>query len=97
MTKKDLIKKTSEVLDKEYNEQDITIAVNAIFFAIINAMSNNKRVEIRGFGSFSVRERSARKGRNPQTGDFVDVDFRKVPFFKAGKELKDMVNGKYSL
>jgi integration host factor subunit beta len=94
MTKKDLIKKTSDALDKEYNEQDIALAVNAVFCAITKALGDNQRVEIRGFGSFSIHEHRARKGRNPKTGAPVDVTLRKVPFFKVGKELKDIVDGK---
>jgi integration host factor beta subunit len=94
MTKKDLIKKTSEVLHKGYNEQDIALAVDAIFGAIAKAMINNEHIEIRSFGSFSIRVRSPRKGRNPKTGALVEVDLKRVPFFKAGKEMKDIVDGK---
>ena len=66
--------------------------VNAIIGVMIDAMKRGERIEIRGFGSFSVREYSGYKGRNPRTGDKVEVAPKRMPFFKAGKELKALIN-----
>lgn len=68
-------------------------AVDIIFEQISAALERGDRVELRGFGAFSVREREARKGRNPRTGEMVSVPPKKVPFFKAGKELRTRING----
>ena len=93
MTKNDLIKKLQEEL-KSYSLQDVTYAVNIIFDSMINAIKRGERIELRGFGSFVVRERKPRLGRNPKSGAEVKLAERKVPFFKTGKELRLMVNNK---
>ena len=93
MTKNDLIKKLQEEL-KSYSLQDVTYAVNIIFDSMINAIKRGERIELRGFGSFVVRERKPRLGRNPKSGAEVKLEERKVPFFKTGKELRLMVNNK---
>lgn len=62
--------------------------VNTVFEEIIHAMERGGRVELRGFGTFSVRDRDDRKGRNPRTGELVDVEAKSVPFFRAGKKIK---------
>ena len=93
MTKNDLIKKLQEEL-KSYSLQDVTYAVNIIFDSMINAIKRGERIELRGFGSFVVRERKPRMGRNPKSGAEVKLEERKVPFFKTGKELRVMVNNK---
>ena len=93
MTKNDLIKKLQEEL-KSYPLQDVTYAVNIIFDSMINAIKRGERIELRGFGSFVVRERKPRLGRNPKSGAEVKLEERKVPFFKTGKELRLMVNNK---
>jgi integration host factor beta subunit len=93
MTKNDLIKKLQEEL-KSYSLQDVTYAVNIIFDSMINAIKRGERIELRGFGSFVVRERKPRLGRNPKSGAEVKLEERKVPFFKTGKELRVMVNNK---
>lgn len=67
-------------------------AVDVIFEEISSALERGDRVELRGFGAFSVRERDSRKGRNPRTGETVKVPSKKVPFFKAGKELRMRIN-----
>ncbi len=72
---------------------DVELIVNTIFETIEEALRNGDRVELRGFGAFSVRVREARKGRNPRTGEAVVVPSKAVPFFKAGKELRARVNG----
>ena len=93
MTKNDLIKKLQEEL-KTYSLQDVTYAVNIIFDSMIDAIKRGERIELRGFGSFVVRERKPRMGRNPKSGAQVKLAERKVPFFKTGKELRLMVNNK---
>jgi integration host factor subunit beta len=75
-------------------QRDVERIVNTVFDEITNAMANGDRVELRGFGAFSVKRRDARVGRNPRTGDSVDVEEKHVPFFKTGKLLRDRLNGK---
>ncbi|MEM1105676.1 MAG: integration host factor subunit beta [Pseudomonadota bacterium] len=72
---------------------DLEKAVNVILEEITGALERGNRVELRGFGAFSVRKRDARRGRNPRTGASVNVPAKAVPFFKAGKELRARVNG----
>ena len=93
MTKNDLIKKLQEEL-KSYSLQDVTYAVNIIFDSMIDAIKRGERIELRDFGSFVVRERKPRLGRNPKSGAEVKLKERKVPFFKTGKELRLMVDNK---
>lgn len=66
--------------------------VNTIFDSMVEALLRDDRIEIRGFGSFVNREYKAYKGRNPRTGEVIDVEEKKLPFFKVGKELKDEIN-----
>lgn len=73
-------------------QRDIERIIGTVFDEIIDAMSNGNRVELRGFGSFSVKQREARIGRNPRTGETVDVEEKHVPFFKTGKLLRDRLN-----
>ena len=75
-------------------QRDVERIVNTVFDEITNAMTNGNRVELRGFGAFSVKRRVARVGRNPRTGASVDVEEKHVPFFKTGKLLRDRLNGK---
>lgn len=75
-------------------QADAERIVRMIFAAITEKLAEGGRVELRGFGAFSVRHRDPRPGRNPRTGDAVDVEAKSVPFFKAGKELRDRLNGK---
>ena len=74
-------------------QRDVERIVNTIFEEITDAMARGERVELRGFGAFSVKKRDARVGRNPRTGEVVDVDAKSVPFFKTGKLLRDRLNG----
>ena len=74
--------------------RDVERIVNTVFDEITNAMASGDRVELRGFGAFSVKRRDARVGRNPRTGASVDVEEKHVPFFKTGKLLRDRLNGK---
>jgi integration host factor beta subunit len=93
MTKKDLIIKLQEEL-KVYTLKDVAYAVNIIFDSMLNALKCGERIEIRGFGNFTVRERKSRIGRNPKSGAEVKLEKRKAPFFKTGKELRLMVDKK---
>lgn len=90
MNKTDLIAKVSE--STELSKKDATKAVDAVFEAIAEALQNGDKVQLVGFGNFEVRERQARKGRNPQTGEEIDIAASKVPAFKPGKSLKDQVS-----
>lgn len=87
--KQDLIAKVAEAT--ELTKKDSAAAVDAVFFAIEGFLSKGEKVQLIGFGNFEVRERAARKGRNPQTGAEIKIAASKVPAFKAGKALKDAV------
>jgi integration host factor subunit beta len=91
MTKSELIARLSSKLS-HYSSVDCQEAVSAILESIGQSLSNGARVEIRGFGSFSLNYRPPRKGRNPKTGHGVDVPEKYVPHFRAGKELRARVN-----
>ena len=93
MTKRDLIEKLAERV-KSLSQKDAELIVNTIFESMTEALASGDRIEIRGFGSFQIRQRRSREGRNPRTGDKVDVESKKVPFFKVGKELKERVDYK---
>ncbi|PWA12379.1 DNA-binding protein [Pueribacillus theae] len=89
MNKTDLINAVAEVT--EISKKDATKAVDAVFDAITDTLKKGEKVQLIGFGNFEVRERAARKGRNPQTGEEIDIAASKVPAFKPGKALKDAV------
>ena len=74
--------------------RDVERIVDTVFQEIIEAMARGDRVELRGFGAFSVKRRDARNGRNPRTGEAVDVEQKHVPFFKTGKQLRNRLNGR---
>ena len=90
MTKADLIEEVSRAI--EMNRKDSEIIVETIFENIVNALRSSDKIEIRGFGSFRTRQRKSRIGRNPKTGERVDVPPKKVPYFKPSKQLKDLIN-----
>ena len=92
MIKSELIQKIAED-NPHLFQRDVERIVGTIFDEIIEAMAQGNRVELRGFGAFSVKKRDSRKGRNPRTGDSVEVDEKYVPFFKTGKRLRDRLNG----
>ena len=94
MLKRELINQVSEQLG-DYYKQDIAQAVEIILEEISQALAEERRVEIRGFGSFSLHFRPPRVGRNPKTGDAVSLDGKYVPHFKPGKELRERVNDYY--
>ncbi len=93
MIRSELIQKIADENPHLY-QRDVERIVNTIFEEIIGAISGGNRVELRGFGAFSVKSRGARVGRNPRTGESVDVEEKHVPFFKTGKLLRDRLNGK---
>lgn len=93
MIRSELIQKISDENPHLY-QRDVERIVNTIFEEIIQALSRGDRVELRGFGAFSVKNRDARVGRNPRTGEAVEVEQKWVPFFKTGKLLRDRLNGK---
>jgi len=95
MTKSDLILRLTE-LYPHLLQRDIERIVGTVFDEISNALARGNRVELRGFGAFSVKSRDARQGRNPRTGEPVAVDSKSVPFFKTGKQLRDRLNDKDS-
>lgn len=74
------------------NKKEAELVVNTIFDSIGSALIDGDRVEIRGFGSFTIRERDAREARNPKSGEVVKIPAKKTPFFKTGKELRERVN-----
>ncbi|SFE56453.1 MULTISPECIES: integration host factor subunit beta [Roseivivax] len=93
MIRSELIQKIADENPHLY-QRDVERIVNTIFEEIVTAMARGDRVELRGFGAFSVKKRDARVGRNPRTGEAVDVEEKHVPFFKTGKLLRDRLNGK---
>lgn len=92
MTKSELIDAVSRSAER-FTRSDVETAVNAIFRSMTDSLRDEERIEIRGFGSFVVRHRKAREGRNPKTGQAVSIPERKAPFFTVGKELRERVNG----
>jgi integration host factor subunit beta len=93
MIRSELIQKIADENPHLY-QRDVEKIVNTIFDKITEAMTQGNRVELRGFGAFSVKKRDGRTGRNPRTGESVEVDEKFVPFFKTGKLLRDRLNGK---
>jgi integration host factor subunit beta len=90
MTKAELVEEVARVSDltKKHSES----IVNTVFDSIIDALQKDEKIELRGFGSFRIRQRRSRQGRNPKTGDKVDVPAKRIPYFKPGKELKELIN-----
>jgi integration host factor subunit beta len=92
MIRSELIQKIADE-NPHLFQRDVERIVNTIFEQIIEAVASGNRVELRGFGAFSVKKRDARIGRNPRTGEAVEVEEKHVPFFKTGKLLRDRLNG----
>src|SRR5580704_6159367 len=90
LTKEDIIEEVADVTELPFRESQAV--VEAIFESIIGALQGGDGIEIRGFGSFRTRQRRGRTGRNPRTGEKVQVPPKRIPFFKPSKELKDFVN-----
>ena len=91
MTKSGLIEEVAK-RTPHISKKDTEVVVNTIFDSMIEALKQGDRIEIRGFGSFQVKIREAREGRNPKTGEPVHISAKRTPFFKVGKELKEMVD-----
>ena len=91
MTKSQIIDLVAETT--RYPRKTVELAVNTMFDGMVEAMQNGERVEVRGFGNFTVREYKAYTGRNPKTGEPVKVPAKRMPFFKVGKELRSLING----
>ena len=90
MTKADLIDEVSHLA--ELTRKDSEVIVETIFDSVVRSLRVGDKIAIRGFGSFRTRQRKPRTGRNPKTGEKVEVPAKKIPFFKPSKELKDLVN-----
>ena len=95
MTKADLVEEVSRVT--QLTRKDSEVIVDTLFESVIKALKAGDKLEVRGFGSFRVRQRNARVGRNPKTGEKVEVPAKRVPYFKPSKELKDLINQKSTL
>ncbi|MDA0241482.1 MAG: integration host factor subunit beta [Proteobacteria bacterium] len=91
MTKSELITRIAE-LNPHLYQRDVERIVSTIFEEISAALSRGDRVELRGFGAFSIKSRDSRVGRNPRTGEAVEVVSKTVPFFKTGKQLRELIN-----
>jgi integration host factor subunit beta len=95
MTKADLVEEVARVT--QLTRKDSEVIVDTLFENVIKALKAGDKLEVRGFGSFRVRQRNARVGRNPKTGEKVEVPAKRVPYFKPSKELKDLINQKSTL
>ena len=92
VTKRDLIEEVAQQYPR-FSRREAEVMVNAVFDSMTDALAKGERIEIRGFGSFMVKQRAAREGRNPRTGAIVSVAAKRVPLFKVGKELRLRVDG----
>jgi integration host factor subunit beta len=92
VTKSELIEEIALVFINQLKKKEVELAVNTVFDTMKDALVKNDRVEIRGLGSFRIKERHSRVGRNPKSGNDVSIPDRKIPFFKAGRDLKDRIN-----
>jgi integration host factor subunit beta len=90
MTKAELVEEVARAAD--LTKKDSEVIVDEVFKNIISSLNRGEKIELRGFGSFRVRQRDARRGRNPKTGEPVDIPAKRVPYFKPGKELKELIN-----
>lgn len=91
MTKSDLVQKLSEKIST-LTKKECEVIVDTVFQNMRDALHRGEKIEIRGFGSFTVRLRRAKEGRNPKTGEKVSIPEKRIPFFKVGKELRELVN-----
>ncbi len=91
MTKSELIEAVSSKV-KNFSRRDVEIIVDTMFKSMSESLRKGEKVEIRGFGSFKVKERDGRQGRNPKSGEGIYIAPKRIPFFKAGKELKERIN-----
>ncbi len=91
MTKSDLVQTLSEKVTS-LTKKECEVIVDTVFHHMKDALQRGEKIEIRGFGSFTVRVRRAKEGRNPKTGEKVSIPEKRIPFFKVGKELRELVN-----
>ncbi|MFQ5427724.1 MAG: integration host factor subunit beta [Thermodesulfobacteriota bacterium] len=91
MTKSELIERVSAEV-KTFSKKDVEIIVDSLFQSMSDSLSRGEKVEIRGFGSFKIKERDGRQGRNPKSGENIYIEAKRVPFFKAGKEIRERIN-----
>jgi integration host factor subunit beta len=91
MTKSELIEAVAAKVTN-FSRKDVEIIVETLFESMALSLSQGDKVEIRGFGSFKIKERDGRQGRNPKSGENIFIDAKKVPFFKAGKEIRERIN-----
>jgi len=90
MTKADLVEEVAAI--SRLSKKDSELVVNTFFATIVESLRRSEKIELRGFGSFKLRHRKARQGRNPKSGEKVDVPAKVVPYFKPGKDLRELVN-----
>ena len=90
MTKAQLIDEVARVADLSRKHSELIIDI--FFQSIVSALEKGEKIELRGFGSFRIRQRNARQGRNPKTGETVSVPAKRIPYFKPGRELKELLN-----
>jgi len=90
MTKADLVEEVAAI--SRLSKKDSELVVNTFFATIVESLRRSEKIELRGFGSFKLRHRGARQGRNPKSGEKVDVPAKVVPYFKPGKDLRELVN-----
>lgn len=90
MTKAELVEEV--IKSSNLSKRDAGIVVQTLLDSIIESLKKGEKVELRGFGSFRIRSRSARQGRNPKSGEIVKVPAKKIPYFKPGKELRELIN-----
>lgn len=90
MTKAELVERVAD--SAQLTKKHAELIVNTVFESIVQSLKEGEKIELRGFGSFRIRQRGSRIGRNPKTGEKVDVPPKRIPYFKPGKELKDLLN-----
>jgi len=90
MTKAELVDEVASIV--QLTKKQAETIVNIVFDSIVDSLRNGQKIELRGFGSFRLRNRKSRTGRNPKTGEKVEVPSKKIPYFKPGKELKELIN-----
>ncbi len=91
MTKSELIEQVAQKVST-FSRKDIEVIVDTLFDSMSKSLSQGDKVEIRGFGSFKIKERDGRQGRNPKSGENIFIESKRVPFFKAGKEIRERIN-----
>ncbi len=93
MTRSQLIEAVASKVTN-FSKKDVEVLLGTLFNSITESLARGEKIEIRGFGSFKVKHRDGRRGRNPKSGEGIYIESKKVPFFKAGKELKEKINKK---